>query len=440
LKPIGLDLPVLQLGRQLIPAGLESFDLSAILPNVAGIPLGGLFSGLKMPKIPLLGGAIDDRIQVKHGLDPGTRQAWVSATADFDVHDTATLFSLGPLAVRVGQPHFHAETRIEADPRGIQKRSVKGSLRGDWKLEIGGFPLITFRDTPLSFDEAGHINFQVEPPKVQLAEALQFVNGLLSTLSPGGLSTRFDGDGVVSSLALPIPDTQLGAFGFAGLSLGASLALRYGARDGFNIGVSASLARRDAPFTLTIFILGGAGYLELGARYFPSTGKVSATADLAIAASASLALALGPIRGGVAVYVGVTATYDSAQGGGLVVGLMFMVRGYVSILSIASATIVLRLDAQYKDKALVGTGQLDITIKICWCFTLEVHESVTYTLGSPGSGSSRSGSLWGPQPVARIASLSGYVPEGAGPPSASAAGLDDGELTQRIEEYFDMLI
>lgn len=429
LKPFGVDLPVKELGEQLIPAELRNFNLSSILPNIAGIPLQDLFSGLKMPE------GSSDAVKVRHGLDKQTRRAWVNTEVNFQAKENATLFAVGPLAVMVNQPRFRADARMEADLQGIQQRKVSGELRGDWLLQIGGFPLITFKQTPLTFDEAGRIDFKVNPQDVQLAPALDFINDLMTTISPGGLSTRFDGDGVVSTLDLPIPDTQLGAFGFSGLRLCASLALRFGGGD-FNIGVTAGLARRDAPFTLTVFILGGAGYLELGSRYHPSTGKVAATADMAIAVSASLAIALGPIRGGVAVYLGVTANYDSERGGGLVVGLMFMIRGHVSVLSIASATITLRLDGQYQNGAMVGRGSLEIKIKICWCFTLEVSESVTYTLGSTSGGSQRSW-LEGPQPVAQLASLHGM-------PSVMAATQPDEVrkklLKMAVEDYLDMLV
>lgn len=429
LKPFGVDLPVQELGEQLIPASLKNFDLSSILPNISGIPLQNLFSGLKMPDLS------SDSVKVTHGVDVQTRRAWVNTEVNFQIPGNATLFALGPLAVSINRPLFKAEARMEADLKGIQQRRVNGLLSGDWKLQIGGFELITFKETPLEFDGSGRVRFEVDPKNVMLAEALKFINELLSTMSPGGLSIRFDGDGVVSTLDLPIPDTQLGAFGFSGLTLCASLALRYSGGD-FSIGVTAGLARRDAPFTLTIFILGGGGYLELGSRYHPSTGKIAATADMAIAVSASLAIALGPIRGGVAVYVGVTANYDSARGGGLVVGLMVMIRGHVSILSIASATIVLRLDAQYQGRVLIGRGHFEIKIKICWCFTLEVSESVTYTLGRAGS---QSGRLGGPQPVAQLASLGGPGSFADGSPR-NLATFKPGKMKDAVEAYLDMLV
>lgn len=430
LKPFGVDLPVKELGEQLIPASLKNFDLSSILPNISGIPLQNLFSGVKMPDLS------SEHVKVTHGVDVQTRRAWVNTDVNFVIPGDTKLFALGPLAVSIVEPHFKAEARMEIDIKGKQKQRVNGRLGGDWKLRIGGFELITFTQTPLEFDDSGRVRFEVDPRKVQLAEALKFINDLLSTMSPGGLSIRFDGDGVVCSLDLPLPDTQLGAFGFSGLTLATSLALRYSGGD-FSIGVTAGLARRDAPFTLTIFILGGGGYLELGSRYHPSTGKIAATADMAIAVSASLAIALGPIRGGVAVYVGVTANYDSARGGGLAVGLMFMIRGHVSILSIASATITLRLDGLYQGGVLVGRGQFEIKIKICWCFTLEVSESVTYTLGRVGSGNTWMG---GPQPVAQLASL-GFPADFAGGAQGSqkVTKLNSDSLIAGVDAYLKML-
>lgn len=211
LKPFGVDLPVEKIGAELLPANLPKFDLASILPNVAGISLTNLFSGVKMPEIP--------NVKIRHGLDPQTRRAWVQADVDVEIAKTATMFALGPLAVRINQPRFTAQVRMEADIHGVQQRRVRGRLAGDWRLEVGSFELITFSRTPLEFDESGRLEFDIQPRNVKLAPAMDFLNQLLSSLSPGGLTIRIDGTGVVCSLDLPIPDTQLGAFGFSGLRL-----------------------------------------------------------------------------------------------------------------------------------------------------------------------------------------------------------------------------
>jgi hypothetical protein len=154
----------------------------------------------------------------------------------------------------------------------------------------------------------------------------------------------------------------------------------------FAIEVGFNFGQLEKPFNLTIFVLGGGGFLIVTARYVPAQKSISCSVSLGITASASLAIALGPIKGGVYVYFGVTAEYDSATGGGMTIGVMLLVRGEVSILGIVEAAISLLLEAKYGNGRLIGHGRLSIKIKICWCFTLEVEEDVTYEIAGSGSG------------------------------------------------------
>jgi hypothetical protein len=94
-------------------------------------------------------------------------------------------------------------------------------------------------------------------------------------------------------------------FGIDKLRLAASFGLDI--TSGFTLKTGFSLARRQAPFTLTIFILGGSGYLESSTSYTSATGVLTCRAVMAIMASGSLAIALAPISGGVYVYFGITA-------------------------------------------------------------------------------------------------------------------------------------
>jgi hypothetical protein len=49
----------------------------------------------------------------------------------------------------------------------------------------------------------------------------------------------------------------------------------------------------------------------------------------------------------------------------------------------------LLLEAKYSEGRLIGHGNLSIKIKICWCFTLEVSEDVTYELAGGGGGTAQ---------------------------------------------------
>jgi hypothetical protein len=103
-----------------------------------------------------------------------------------------------------------------------------------------------------------------------------------------------------------------------------------------------------------------------------------------------LAISLGPIKGGVYVYLGITADLDlQSKGGGkgLTMGVMLLIRGVVDILGIVSAEVALLLEVNYNNGLLIGRGTISIKIKICWCFTLKIRRSVEYKIGSNGRSS-----------------------------------------------------
>jgi hypothetical protein len=242
----------------------------------------------------------------------------------------------------------------------------------------------------------------------------------------------FTGTAVRAQILLPIPDISLGAFGITGLSFLAALELHFA--PSFKIGMQLSLAHRQRPFALTIFVLGGGGFLEARALYNPSTGKAEhQEVFMAITASAGLSIALGPISGGVFVYFGVTGQYV-AGGSGLDLGILVAVRGHVSVLGIVSASVGLTLRGYYQGDALVGEGRVEIKIKICWCFELEVNESVTYTLA--GNPKQARGSL-APQPVARLAQVD--ITQGGGFESDEESLIGQ-DIHRFSREYVGLLI
>ena len=202
--------------------------------------------------------------------------------------------------------------------------------------------------------------------------------------------------GVQAVLNLPLPDIQGATFGIANLKLGALLALRIhdqlldSTTSPFSIALGFSLGRCETPFTLTIFVLGGAGAIDVQARYAPSSQQLLCVVSITLAANTSLSVALGPIRGGVYVYFRVIVDFNYRPGSSSTfsMGIMLLMRGQVSVLGIVSACISLTLRAEYSNGKLLGRGQLSISIKICWCFSIEVHTEVSYQVGA-GSGSAR---------------------------------------------------
>lgn len=430
LQTLGATIPALGALEQLIPSKLEGFGLSDIFPNFAGLNLANLFSGLTLPSLDT------KAVKITHDFDPQTLRATVNADINFTITDSSTLFTIGPVAVQVLGANFVANASLAADKTGIVRRTASGTISGDWQLSLSGAPFVLLKKTDLTFDDSGSIKFSVKPQNVVLPGALEVVTGLLNKfVSPdSGLTFGMLNDGFQAILALPVPDIQGVTSGFSNLKLGALFTIEV--TNGFTMGVGFSLASKDAPFSLTIFVLGGGGYVSARANYTPSAQKLGCQVDMAITASASLAISLAVISGGVYVYFGATASYNT-DGQGLTFGVMFLIRGEVSILGIVSAAIILLLEATYSGGTLTGRGQLSIKIQICWCFTLEVNESVSYTLGKQDSSSHAY--LETPGPLLAAIEPSPFEPVRDVPQNPAAAGTAD-IFDTRAAEYVGILI
>lgn len=390
-QAFGLTLPSTKLLDRIIPHSLSDFDLSSIFRDFAGIKLDGLFPAFRLPKIDG-----DTGVQVRHGVDPQSKRAWMSAHADVPITSEQSLLAFGPLELSIIAPHFEADARIEIGVDGSAQRSAHGTISGDWALRIGGTEMVRFQQTRMLFDESGNVRFEISASNVRLAPAFAFLNSFLSKAPGSGSGFSIEANlpsSVVARLDLGLPDLNLGTIGISNLRLGCSFALEFAGGD-FALALNFALASRKAPFTLSIFILGGSGFIESSFQYIPSKPhSLSCRVDVGLMASATLSIALGPIRGGVYLYFGVTASLQ--LGGddprGFAIGIMILIRGVVSLLGIVDASLSLMLEASYDtgSKVLQGRGRLEVSIKICWCFTLNISEEVHCELRPGGLGSYR---------------------------------------------------
>jgi hypothetical protein len=379
-------------------------QLSDLFPNIAGLSLDSLFGGITVPSVA------SDNIRISHQIDPQTLRASLDVTLNFPISTSeTTLFSIGPATVTIANCIFQAAVHIAGGAGQSVSDTSSGSITGDWHVSIAGTEIITFVGTALSFDEAGHLHFDIAPARVRLAAVLEFLADFVESLDlGGGFSLNLLPSGIQCILDLPFPDMSFGAFGITNLSLGCLFQLDVAP---FAITVGANLGQQEAPFTLTIFILGGAGWFEASVTYTPGTAQITADVSIGILASASLSISLGPISGGVYIYFGITAEFHTS--GGLDIGILIMIQGRVSLLGILDIDITLLLEAEYASGGgLIGRGEVDASIKICWCFTLEVHKSVEFTFGNSSSGTSGQRAL---TPAAAVARTSSGVPLAADP-------------------------
>jgi hypothetical protein len=379
-RALGLDLPVEALADRLVPPSLRNFDLNQIFSDFAGLKLAALFSGIRFPK------DAEKYIEVRHGSDVRSGRFWLDTRVrPFEIASRATLFSIGPVELVVEEkPTFEARVRIASTLGGPQEQTVRGSITGKWALRVSGTPVMSFVNTALTFESPNRLKFDVRPERIELNQVLSFLSDLLSEASGvGGFNVAIRPSGIESILDMAMDPIAAGTFAVNNLRLGARFAVSFG--DGFAIEAGAFLGRREAPFAITIFVLGGGGYLDIRTRYAVGTGRLSCAVSVGISAVASVGVALGPIRGGVFVSLGFALDFamGESENRGLRVAVVFVLSGEVSVLGIVDVNLTLYLEAAYDSSSGVirGTGRVRLKIKICWCYTLKVSRQVTYTLG-----------------------------------------------------------
>jgi hypothetical protein len=386
LNGINITLPAIKLRDRLIPPSLDSFDLSKILPDIGGLKLNGLFQNLKLPSLA------NDGVKVTHGVNEATRSAWLQADIDVGYSQTITAFNLAGIQLSVAKARFTATVHVEATLGQPPRERKYGAISGDWMISAGGMPVVTFTDTELRYDEASKIHFDINPARVNLQAPLNFLSNLLASYSSGnsGFHLAITPQGVQTTLILPVPNIQGGTFGIANLTFGLLFGLDW--YPAFRIRAALSLGTEEKPFTLTAFILGGAGFLRFGVTYVPGSGSDIATnLTIAIYASASLAISLGPVSGGVYAYLGVQVNYaaSTASGSNLLVTLRIMFVGEVCLLGFISVGMSLGLEASYgSGNTLIGSGWISYDIKIGWFIDISIRASITYQFGGAVSTTS----------------------------------------------------
>lgn len=438
LKAFSLRIPTRQMLDRLLPDGLERFELSTILPDLGGLRFKSLLPGLRLPPIA------NRNIVVSHGLDPQTRRAWLQANIDVPLSGQNTMFSFGPIALVLRDATLFATARLQTDRGGGPRRVVRGRVRGDLDLVIAGTTFLTFANTSIEFDDSGEVQIDLSPDRVRLHGFLGVLTDIIATVNvnPAKLAEAAakaneeekqrrreaeEGDdkkkdrdakdkekskdkpkgkagfelnvlregliptGVEAVLTYEMPDIAVGAFTLSNLVLGATFSLEVELENReFWLGVGASIGEKQAPFALTVLFLGGGGWVSVGLRYAPLSQRIQTHVSVGIVATASLEFSLGPIKGGVAAYLGLFVEYstDSREGGRLVVGVMFLVVGEVDVLGLISISMSLLLEATYErsstESVIVARGELSLEIEICFFLTIEVSVSAEYRFQAPG--------------------------------------------------------
>ncbi len=385
LNPIGIQIPSNSILDEIIPNynKLKDMAFSQVFSDIAGLKLNKLFPSLPMPDLN------NNNIKISQQFDIQTQRAALDLHINLPLsNDPVTVFSASPVILSLSNPILEASMHMETSLDGDILRKTTGALSGTWEVQIGELNLVTFNNTTLSLDSSGNMHFEISPENIRLSTILQFIsNYLVSNKQNGsGLTTSFITSPYPQALTqinLPLPSIKVPGFTLEHLQFGCMFALGLGpdsessSTPEFLLDLALNLGSKNAPFAITILMLGGGGWIETNLHY---SNKPITTVSIGIAAKATIGVTIGNIiDGGVSIALGIYVEYNSNNSQSLVIGIILIISGHVCLLGIVEAGINLILEACYTaSTGLKARGVLNLEIKICWCFTLEIHRAVEY--------------------------------------------------------------
>ena len=386
LQPFGVRLPVKGLAEDFVPDVLGDISLSKMIPDMAGLKLDAL-----LPSLQLSG--LGDKVKVTRGFDKVKREAWLKADIDIPLEKTTSLIAIGPLRMQLEKGRITARSRITLQADGSTQSEASGDVTGDWRLIVGELEVITFVQTPLVFSQTGKLDFKLSSKSIKLSPQLQFITTLLESIGksipPGVEPVLRDGipAGILCRLTMDLPPLNSGVFGITDLTLGTSFGII--AYPEFEISTTLDIGARESPFTLSVWLLNGGGYISMKLRYLPtqSPALVVYSLDVAIVAGVGIGFAFGVISGGVWLQVGCSFAMAWSTGSAdktLTLTVFILARGSVDVAGLVTAGINLIMEASYDGDDMVARGSLRMSFRISFFYTLKVRETVKYRLKGNG--------------------------------------------------------
>jgi hypothetical protein len=245
--------------------------------------------------------------------------------------------------------------------------SVINATMTNFSVNMFGFVILRFNSLRYSTTDGRKpdVTVAMHPSRgVMFGGPLNFVNKLREFIPSDGFSDpsgiTVTPSGIAAGYALTIPRVQVGVFALSGLSIGAAFQLPF---DNEPMSAAFSFGRREDPFSLTVSLLGGGGFLVIGI----GTDGVREI-EAALEAQARLSIDLGVASGSVEISLGIYFHWLTAAGGDGAVELSGYVRlhGEFSVMAIVSMSITfnLQLGITKRGDDLVIFGEASVTVEI----------------------------------------------------------------------------
>lgn len=293
---------------------------------------------------------------------------------------------------------------------------VEGSLTPFYIYLLGQetAPFIQIPFNGFKFSAKTGSKTKVDPSvgQVQFIGALSFVNALesfLSNLGGSGLSIVISPTEVDANFSLALPPIGIGVLDLSGISFSAGVQIPFLGDPAL---VTFGFATQDNPFTLTVMMFGGGGFLALGIGF-----KGVQTVQASFQFEGQFAIDLGVASGGITLAAGVYYSYaapDQPSPGTTLTGFVRLT-GELEVLGIISISAELDLTLTYVEDPnghyVQGTATLKISIHIIF-FSITVPITVTKQFAGSGTSTAQSslhglddeldGPLINPTPVSPV--------------------------------------
>ncbi|MFD9902951.1 hypothetical protein [Streptomyces sp. NPDC059063] len=365
----------------------------------------------------------DLRVNLPAGVETGVRQlltriaeqaaTWERAVGQaLALKEAVKLAALGAKLPDVvnsrlqWQPDIEAWTPGQDDPPTQEKDAVfwpmgkltltadlRGSLRPDVpqaadvtctldKFQLRMIP--GFGAVVLNFDRIRFTMRAGQKPDVEVKFGgvdfighLAFIQTLRNLIPLDGFSDppalTVDSSGIHANYSMQLPNAAVGVFSLENLSLNAMLSVPFIGNTPLQAGFS--FCRREAPFRLTVSMLGGGGYFGIVLN-----PQEIAVLDCALEFGAAVSMNFGVASGSLSVMAGVYFRLEIVRGADddpnapadpdkpvrtnvKLVGYL-RARGEVDVLGIVSASIELYLELGYEGGYAVGRARITISIEI----------------------------------------------------------------------------
>ena len=278
------------------------------------------------------------------------------------------------------------DARVESSLSGGEGRSTITGVLSDFQLEFLKAVTVHFDEFAFTSASGSKLDVSValrpEAPIV-FGGDLDFLRQLAELIPPGlfgdGPSLDISPEGVALGFDIGLPPLTVGVFTLRNLGLNAGLRLPF--MDG-RPQLDFGFARREAPFLLTVSLLGGGGFVHL---QLDTTGLKIVEAALEFGASVDLDI--GVASGNVHVFAGIYFKLEKKDGGDLQVVLAGFLRlgGAVSVLGIITISVEFNLSFSYDSGTNKVTGRATLTVNIeVAFFSTSVELSVERSFGRDG--------------------------------------------------------